>query len=49
MRKILAESALIATTLASQQILKQTSNSFVLNVTISDYMPNVYLGAGENN
>lgn len=25
------------------------SNSFVLNVTISDYMPNVYLGAGENN
>ena len=25
------------------------SSSFVLNVTISDYMPNVYLGAGENN
>ena len=49
MQKILAESALIATTLASQQTLKQASTSFALNVTISDYMPNVYLGAGENN
>ena len=49
MRKILAESALISTTLASQQTLKKAATSFSLNVTISDYMPNVYLGAGENN
>lgn len=51
MRKVLAQSVLAATVfstaLQDHPALEQTQ-SFVMNVTISNYMPNVYLGAGAN-
>jgi len=50
MKKILAQSVLVANTLANSQAPELTAGqSFPLNVTISNYMPNLWLGAGENN
>jgi len=51
MRKVLAQSVLAATVFSTaiqdHPALEQVQ-SFVMNVTISNYMPNIYLGAGAN-
>lgn len=50
MRKTVAKGVLTAAMMLSNyEASAQTLNSFALNVTISDYMPNIYVGAGQNN
>ncbi len=50
MRKTVAKGVLTAAMMLSNyEASAQPFDSFALNVTVSDYMPNIYVGAGLNN